>query len=270
LILIDHDELKLSRIPLADGRRVVEEVDGLEQEIVEVERTGFLERPHVAAVQLSDVAILEIPAVLEDLGSFHAVLRMADATEHVPRLIGAVIETCFLDQLFDHRLLIARIVDHEVARETNVRRLASQQARTQRVERRDPHRPAVRAEKRLDAVAHLCCGLIGERDSQKTIGRRNLLGNEIGDAMRDDARLAGSRAGKNQERTVCMLNGSLLFRIQRGEEIQILSILPLRSLRDSEVDRHRTRVELRCGTRAVAEGPRSLPAQAQVALQEVK
>ena len=42
----------------------------------------------------------------------------------------------------------------------------------------------------------------------------------IGDAMRDDARLPGARAGQDQQRPFGVADGRLLFGIEGGEEIQ--------------------------------------------------
>src|ERR1700752_1154505 len=38
-------------------------------------------------------------------------------------------------------------------------------------------------------------------------------------AMRDDARLAGARAGQNQQRAFGVKNGFLLFRVEGGKQI---------------------------------------------------
>ena len=139
--------------------------------------------------------------------------------EHRARLIVTVVEAVLLDQLLDDRLLIARVVDDEVARQADVRRLAAQQPRAQRVKRRDPHRAAVRAEQRLDARAHLLRRLVGERDREHAVARREAFGDEIRDAMRDDARLPRARARENQQRAVRVEDGRLLFGIEGGEEV---------------------------------------------------
>ena len=51
-------------------------------------------------------------------------------------------------------------------READGRRLAAQQPRAQRMERRDPHAAAVGAEERFDARAHFLCRLVRERDGE--------------------------------------------------------------------------------------------------------
>ena len=87
-----------------------------------------------------------------------------------------------LQRLLDDRELIGRVVDDEVARQADRRRLAAQQPRAQRVERRDPHPAAVGAEQRLDARAHLLRGLVGEGDGEDLVGLRVAVADEIRDA----------------------------------------------------------------------------------------
>jgi len=41
LVLVYHHELKLARVSFAHGRRLIEQLDGLEQEIVEVQRAAI-------------------------------------------------------------------------------------------------------------------------------------------------------------------------------------------------------------------------------------
>ena len=51
-------------------------------------------------------------------------------------------------------------------------------------------------------------------------GGRCSLADEVRDAVRDDARLAGARAGQDQQRAVGLKDSFLLFGIEAGEEIQ--------------------------------------------------
>ena len=45
------------------------------------------------------------------------------------------------------------------------------------------------------------------------------LHDQIGDAVRDDARLAAARPGEDQERAIGVLNSFTLGRVQVGEDI---------------------------------------------------
>ena len=126
-----------------------------------------------------------------------------------------------LQQLLDDGLLVGGVVDGEIAAEADVVGFAAQQPRAQGVEGRHPHGAAVDVEQMLDALAHFLRGLVGERDRHDLIGIRDLLGDEIRDAMRDDARLSRPGAGEDQQRAFGLSNSFLLCRIQRGEEIQL-------------------------------------------------
>ena len=95
-----------------------------------------------------------------------------------------------LEQLLDNGLLIRGVVNGEIAAQADVVSLAAQQPRTQGVKRRDPHRPAIPVEDPLDTLPHFLGGLVGEGDRHDLIRMGDLFRHEIGDAMRDDTRLA--------------------------------------------------------------------------------
>ena len=222
LVLVHHHVPELLAVALAHRLGLLEQLDRLEQQIVEVERVGVLQRLHVDRRTACRSAARADSRRwrLNDLRAFHPVLRVADARQRQPRLQRAVVHAELAQRLLHHRELIGRVVDDEVARQADVRRLAPQQPRAQRVERRDPHLPAVDAEQRLDARPHLLGGLVGEGDGEDAVGLGEPLADEVGDAMRDDARLARARAGEDQQRTFGLENGFLLFGIEAGEEIQ--------------------------------------------------
>ena len=90
-----------------------------------------------------------------------------------------------LEDLLHRRLLIGGVVDHEVAREADGRRLAAQQPRAERVERRDPQPAAVDAEQAADALAHLLGGLVREGDREHLV--------RLGEPAADRGRRCGRR-----------------------------------------------------------------------------
>ena len=93
--------------------------------------------------------------------------------------------------------MICGVIDREVATEADVVRFAPKNARAQGVKRRDPHGATIRIEQLLDPLTHFLRGLVREGDRHDLIGIRDLLGYEIRDAMRDDARL--SRPGARED-----------------------------------------------------------------------
>ena len=79
----------------------------------------------------------------------------------------------------------------------------------------DTHMPAaVRAEQRLDARAHFFGGLVREGDGEDFVRLRVAVADEVRDAAGDDARLAGTRARENQQRSVDVKNRFALFGIE--------------------------------------------------------
>ena len=89
------------------------------------------------------------------------------------------------------------------------------------------------------ALAHLARGLVGEGHRQD-VGGLDPLRHEVGDARRDDARLAGARPGQDQHRTRRLQDGGTLGVVEVEEaegthieaahpevaELQGLTLLP--------------------------------------------
>src|SRR5947209_6752497 len=60
------------------------------------------------------------------------------------------------------------------------------------------HRHAAVGDERLDALAHLAGGLVGEGDGEDVVGPHPLA-QQPGDAARDDARLTAAGAGEDEQ-----------------------------------------------------------------------
>ena len=67
----------------------------------------------------------------------------------------------------------------------------------------------------LDARPHLLRGLVREGDGEHFVRLRVAVADEIRDAAGDDARLARSRAGEDQQRPVGVQDRVALFGVQR-------------------------------------------------------
>jgi hypothetical protein len=93
------------------------------------------------------------------------------------------------------------------------------------VEGRQPHAAAVASDERLDARAHFFRRFVREGDGEDLRWTRMPVADQKRRAAGDDARLAGTSAGEDQQRPAGMKDRFALLRIQRGEEIQN-SILP--------------------------------------------
>ena len=77
-------------------------------------------------------------------------------------------------------------------------------------------------------VAHFLGGLVGEGDGEDLVGLRVAVGDEVRDAMRDDARLARARAGEDQQRAVDVQDRFALFGVEGCEESMADSGLGIR------------------------------------------
>ena len=115
--------------------------------------------------------------------------------------------------MLDERHLIGGVVDDEVTRQPDLRRLAPEESRTEGVKGREPHPPGVFADQRLDPLAHLPCRLVGEGHRKDVVRLGVPVANEIGDPIGDDARLAGAGAGEDQEWSITMEHRFALFGI---------------------------------------------------------
>ena len=83
------------------------------------------------------------------------------------------------------------------------------------------HEPLQRgADERLDASPHLLGSFVGEGDGENLVMLRVALGKQVGDALRDDARLAGAGTGEYEKRAVNVQDRLALFGIQTLQRIQ--------------------------------------------------
>ena len=136
---------------------------------------------------------------------------MADFRQRHAGRHERVVYLQLLEHLLDEGDLVGRVVDDEVARQTDCGGLATQQPGTQCMERGNPGADKRSAQQSFHAGAHFSGGLVGEGDGENLVLLRESLGEEIGDALRDDARLARSRAGEDQQRAVNMEHRLALF-----------------------------------------------------------
>ena len=78
--------------------------------------------------------------------------------------------------------------------------LVAQQAHARRVEGRHPHAARIVTHEGARALAHLGSRLVREGDRQDLARPRAARGQQVGDAMREDAGLTGARARQDQQR----------------------------------------------------------------------
>jgi hypothetical protein len=107
LVFIDHHIAKLVAVVAADLFGLLEELHRLEQQVVEIERVGLLQRVHVQRIEFAELGVARIPGILRKrIGPFHPVLGMTDPGKHGSRLQRAVVKPQLPQRLLDHRQLI--------------------------------------------------------------------------------------------------------------------------------------------------------------------
>ena len=223
LILVDHDVAQAAVPGFARGVVVAQQAHGFEQQIVEIERVGIAQGLLVFLVERCHGLGLRVDGLLVDIGRrLLQILRMADARER-----RAVLHELFLVEAkpavggFDNGELVFVVVNGEPAGEAGAHAreriaIAAQQAHAEGVKRRKRGvgiKPHVR-EQRGDALAHFGRGLIGERNGEDRRRRHVALGDDVRDAMSDDASFSAASTGEDKQRTFRVAHRFSLLRVE--------------------------------------------------------
>ena len=123
-----------------------------------------------------------------------------------------------VDALLDEAERVLLGVDREAARIAELVGVGAQHAGAGRVEGHHPHGAGAVADERLDALAHLLRGLVGERDREDLAGTRPLRVHQVGDPVGQHARLARAGAGQDERVLARQRHGRLLFGIEIAQE----------------------------------------------------
>ena len=159
--------------------------------------------------------------------------RLVDAGEHAAQSLRAVggeqpqpfgvtsraeAGQCALERLTpDHRaVLVVELAEARV--DPHRKRMRSQEARAEAVDRRDPRAvepprevmPAARVERRADARAQLACRLAGVSDDEHRLDVEPLLADGTDEALDQHRRLACARAGRDEDLARRVDSGPLL------------------------------------------------------------
>src|SRR5207249_4494871 len=153
-------------------------------------------------------------------GADAVVFRVADPAQGLPGREVALGLAGFGEQLLHQALLVVGVVDGEIALVAERLDFAAQDADAERMEGRDQRlgRP-FRTEEAVHALAHLVGGLVGERHRQDVLGTRGAVTDQVGDAVRDDARLAAPGAGQHERGPAAMLDRLALPLVQTSQQV---------------------------------------------------
>ena len=128
-----------------------------------------------------------------------------------------------LDHLLHQAKLVVGVEDGEIRFEAGELGMPAQHARADGVERAQPlHAFDHAADQRADALLHLARGLVGEGDGQDLPGPGAPRGEDVGEAGRQHARLAGARARQHQHRPVDRHHGLALLLVEAGQIARLM------------------------------------------------
>ena len=218
LEFVDEDVLDALVVAGGDVRLGVEEVQGAAEEVVEVQGGVALEGVLVAGEGAGDDFLDVVAAVgLEGVDAEAFVLGAGDGAEQAPGGVGLGVDGEVLEDALDDGDLVVVVVDDEAAGDADGFAVAAQDADAEGVEGAEEEALGVVGEERFDAVTHLAGGFVGEGDGEDAPGGDALLLDEVGDAVGEDAGLAGAGAGEDEEGAGGGGDGGGLGGVEGGE-----------------------------------------------------
>ena len=220
LVLVDQDMTEAAVVVLGDGRVIGEQPDRAHDEVVEVQGVGLREAPLVLGVRGGDDARDRVVGggVRELRGAHQLVLLVRDPRRHHFRREALDVDVLRLEDHLDEALGVLRVVDGERGGQPRRGMLGAQDPHARGVEGRHPHPPRVRPDQPADALAHLGGGLVREGDRQDLPGPRPARGQEIRDAVRERARLAGPGARHDEQGPAGVRDGRALLGVESVEQ----------------------------------------------------
>ena len=221
LVLVDVEVAPPILVPGQRLGRLVEQPDGLEQEVVEVERARALEALRVADREPGDRPLVVVDGVLaQERRVEHLVLGPADRPEdrRWPELAGQR-QVLLAQDLLHQRLLVVGVVDDEPPADADRLAVATEDAGTERVERAGLDLATGLADERHDALAQLPGGTVRERHRQDRPRPDALDADQVRDAVGQDAGLAAAGAGEDEERAVGGRDSTSLLRVQAADDL---------------------------------------------------
>ena len=226
LELVDQDVAEAGGVALRDVRMLPEQLDHSDDQIAEVHGAGRLQGALVALVNL-----LRDPARHVVVGGLHLARQEAGVLPAIDAggvlAGGAHVHAKLLARPLHLRELVRVVVDGESPVERQRFRLAPQDASAGGMERRHPEPLGVGTDQLRHPVLQLAGRFVGEGDGEDLCGPRLPLAQEVGDAMREHARLAAAGARQDEERAALVPDGGELLRIEhRGERVHGVRVTP--------------------------------------------
>ncbi len=220
LILVDQDELEAALILPEHVGLLAEQPDAFEQQVAEIGGVENFQPLLKRLVEFQPLAVGEGGrfAGRHLLRRQAAVLPAVDQHRQHPPRPALLVDAFGLEKLLQQPDLIVGVENGEIGLEPDQLGMAAQDFHADRMESAEPgHALDHVAYDLADAVLHLARRLVGEGDGEDFAGPGAAGGENVGDAHREHAGLAGAGAGQHQNRAVERLDGLALLGIEPGE-----------------------------------------------------
>ena len=218
LKLVHQDVGEALLVVVADVGSVAQQLVGAQQELGEIDLAATGAGGLVLVIDLDQLALEEVTAVVQMLRSSALVLLGVDEARDLAGRVAGLVELHLLEQALDQALLVLGVEDLEVLGQAGVLPVGAQKAMSQAMEGADPHAADRLLQDLLDATAHLPRRLIGEGDGQQGPGDGPLHLDEPGDAMHQHPGLAAAGPGQHQAVAAASGDGLALGVVEGGED----------------------------------------------------
>ena len=219
LVLVHEDVAEAAVVVGQDFGLGPQDLRHVQQQVAEIGGVELLQAVLVGAVQRAGQAAGEV-AFLPDRNPVRRQATVLPALDHAHQGRGGPtlrVEVGGLHHLFQQAQLVVAVQDGEAGRQAHKLRMAAQHAGAQGVEGAEPQALRRAAQQVADALPHLLRGLVGERHRQHLARCRLALQQDMGEARRQHAGLAGAGAGQHQHGAVHGLHRFALLGVQAGE-----------------------------------------------------
>ena len=234
LVLVDEHVAVAARHALAHVRALVQQPEGLQDQVAEVERAALGEQPVVVAVEAGELELAVGPGprgvalgvggeplriAAQVGGGHHLVLQPVDARDEARqerRRIAAdlvVAQRQLTDALEQQREPVGRRDGRQEGIDAGLERLVLKEPGAERVEGGDVELLVGRLDQRLEPLAHLGGGGRREGEREDLAGGHALL-DEPCEAAGERACLAGPGPCDHDERTAGVSDGLLLRAVE--------------------------------------------------------
>ena len=219
LVFVDEDVLEAPPVVLGETGVVPQKGDRLHDEVVEVHGVGLAQPPLVDRVRLGRDSLLRLMGRLyRGCGRDELVLHVGHAPGDPLGRMGAGVDLLLAAHHGHEAPGVGGVVDGESRAHAERRVLGAQDAHAGRVEGRNPHGAGNPSEHRLQALAHLPGGLVGEGDGQDLPGVGAPGRDEVGDAARQDPGLARTGPGYDEQRAAFVDDRLVLLGVEAAED----------------------------------------------------